>query len=126
MFTTMNVIPETINRITDGAYPALAMLAGMQLDLFTPFKHGPMTCDEIAQAIGVGAAKLKPLLYALVTANLLTVDGDRFANTPESAHFLVEGKPGYVGHRRGGMARRRSRALVSGGAAGSQRHRSAA
>ena len=51
MSTTMNTGPETINRIADGAYPALAMLARMQLDLFTPLERGPMTAEEIAQAI---------------------------------------------------------------------------
>lgn len=106
MSTTMNAGPETINRIADGAYPALAMLAGMQLDLFTPLERGPMTAEEIAQAIEVDSAKLKPLLYALVSANLLTVDGDWFANTAESAHFLVTGKPDYIGHRHANMARR--------------------
>ena len=106
MSTTMNAGPETINRIADGAYPALALLAGMQLDLFTPLEHGPMTADEIARTLGVGSAKLKPLLYALVTANLLTLDGDWFANTTESSHFLVEGKPDYIGHRHHGMASR--------------------
>jgi len=65
-----------------------------------------MTAEEIAQAIGVGSAKLKPLLYSLVAANLLTVDGGRFANTTESAHFLVSGKPEYIGHRHTNMARR--------------------
>ena len=106
MSTTMNVVPETINKITDGAYPALAMLAGMQINLFTPLQDGPMTGDEIARAIGAGTKKLNPLLYALVAANLLTVDGDRFANTAESARFLVEGRPDYVGHRHVNMARR--------------------
>lgn len=106
MSTTMNAGPETINRIADGAYPALALLAGMRLDLFTPLEHGPMTAEEIAQVIGVGSAKLKPLLYALVAADLLTVDGGWFANTAESGHFLVAGKPEYIGHRHANMARR--------------------
>lgn len=106
MSTTMTAAPETINRITDGAYPALAMLAGMKLNVFTPMEHGPMTAEEIAQVIGVGSAKLTPLLYALVGADLLTVDGDWFANTPESSCFLVAGKPNYIGHRHATMARR--------------------
>ena len=106
MSTTMNADPETITRIADGAYPALAMLAGMQLDLFTPLADGPMTNEEIADAIGVGSEKLKPLLYSLVAADLLTVDRDWFANTPESAHFLVKGKPDYIGHRHANMDRR--------------------
>jgi predicted ArsR family transcriptional regulator len=29
------------------------MLAGMQLDVFTPLKAGPQTADDIAHALGV-------------------------------------------------------------------------
>jgi hypothetical protein len=75
------------------------MLAGMQLDLFTPLKDGPMTAEQLAAALGVKAEKLSPLLYALVAAELLTVEDERFANTPETAHFLVQGQPTYIGSR---------------------------
>ena len=51
-----------IQRIIQAVYPPFAMLAGMQLDLFTPLKDGPMSAEQIADAIGVGSAKLKPLL----------------------------------------------------------------
>ena len=88
--------PKTIQKLVD-VYPSFALLAGMQLDLFTPLKAGPMRSEQIANAIGVGAAKLKPLLYALVAAELLTVEGDRFANTDEANHFLVRGSPLYMG-----------------------------
>ena len=33
--------PATILRRAYGIYPSLAMLAGMQLDLFAPLKDGP-------------------------------------------------------------------------------------
>jgi hypothetical protein len=75
------------------------MLAGMQLDVFTPLNNGPMTASQLAEALGIKAEKLSPLLYALVTAALLTVNGDRFANTPEAQQFLVKGKPTYLGGR---------------------------
>lgn len=88
--------PKTIQKLVD-VYPSFALLAGMQLDLFTPLKAGPMRPEQIANAIGVDVAKLKPLLYALVAAELLTVDGDRFANTDEANHFLVRGSPSYMG-----------------------------
>ena len=58
MSTTMNFVPETIDRITDGVYPTVAMVAGMQLDLFTPLERGPMTGEEIAQAIGGGTGRV--------------------------------------------------------------------
>ena len=88
--------PKTIQKLVD-VYPSFALLAGMQLDLFTPLKAGPMRPKQIANAIGVDVAKLKPLLYALVAAELLTVEGDRFANTDEANHFLVRGSPAYMG-----------------------------
>ena len=88
--------PKTIQKLVD-VYPSFALLAGMQLDLFTPLKAGPMRPEQIADAIGVDVAKLKPLLYALVAAELLTVEGDRFANTEEANHFLVRGSPSYMG-----------------------------
>ena len=88
--------PKTIQKLVD-VYPSFALLAGMQLDLFTPLKAGPMRPEQIANAIGVDVAKLKPLLYALAAAELLTVEGDRFANTEEANHFLVRGSPAYMG-----------------------------
>jgi hypothetical protein len=97
--------PETIDRLASAVYPSFAMLAGMQLDLFTPLKDGPLSAEQIAEALGVSPVKLRPLLYALVTAGLLTMDGELFANTPESDHFLVRGKPAYLGGRHEAFSR---------------------
>ena len=97
--TTPPPRPETIDRLGNAVYPSFAMLAGMQLGLFTPLGKGPMTAEQIAKALDVRANTLIPLLYALVTAELLTVDGDHFANSPEADHFLVRGKPAYIGAR---------------------------
>ena len=73
------------------------MLAGMELDLFTVLKNGPLTVEQLAGAIGVQAIKLRPLLYALGVAGLLTVEDNLFSNTVEAGHYLVRGKPAYLG-----------------------------
>jgi len=65
------------------------MLAGMQPDRFTPLKNGPLLATEIATALGVKLQRLEILLYALVRAGLLTVNGGRFGYTPEADAFLV-------------------------------------
>lgn len=91
--------PDTIDKLGNAVYPSFAMLAGMQLDVFTPLKDGPMTAEQIADALDVRSAKLEPLLYALVNAELLSVDGDRFANTDESMTFLVRSSPNYLNGR---------------------------
>ena len=89
--------PDTINAHLANVYPALAMLAGMQLEVFTPLADGPRRVDALAAELNVAPDKLRPLLYALVTAGLLSVDGEMFANTAESMAFLVRGTPRYLG-----------------------------
>ncbi len=79
--------------LSDAVYPPFAMLAGMQLDLFTPLSDGPLSTEQIAAALDVGPAKLKPLLYALVVAGLLHVEGELFGNTDVANRFLVRGSP---------------------------------
>jgi len=106
--------PEKIERLAKAVYPSFAMLAGMELDVFTTLKDGPLTGLHIAATLGVDPIRLHPLLFALVAADLLTVDGERFHNTPESAHFLVRGRPDYIGMRH--LAYRRRWQTVLGSA----------
>lgn len=89
--------PIHIGQYLDAVYPSFALLAGMQLDLFSTLKDGALSAESIAQKLNVRADKLSPLLYALVAAELLTVEGDLFANTEESDFYLVQGKPAYLG-----------------------------
>ena len=37
-----------IEKIVTSVYPPFALLAGMQLDLFTALKEGPMNAEQIA------------------------------------------------------------------------------
>jgi hypothetical protein len=89
--------PEIIEKLARAVYPSFAMVAGMQRDVLTPLKDGPMSVEHLAAALAVHRRKLRPLLYALVAAGLLTVQDERCANPPEAAHFLVRGQPAYRG-----------------------------
>lgn len=86
-----------VQQLRGAALPAFAVLAGVQLDVFTAVHEGTRTVEDLAATLGVHADKLQALLYALVRAGFLTVDAGRFANTPEAATFLVRGSPQYVG-----------------------------
>lgn len=90
--------PETIDKLRYAVDAGFAMLAGLQLDIFTPLKDGAKTSEEIAQAIGVGPARLRLLLYGLVAAGLLTEQDGHFSNTPEANQYLVKGNPSYMGN----------------------------
>jgi len=89
--------PKIIKKLATTVYSSFAMLAGMQLDVFTPLKNGPMSAEQIADAIGVKPSRLKQLLYALVAAELLTMEGELFSNTDETNQFLVRDSPTYIG-----------------------------
>ena len=99
--------PEIINRLLEAVYPSFALVAGMVLDLFTPLEAGPLTLAQLSDTLGVQESKLRPLLYALVVGpntvwlggGLLAVEDDLFSNTAEASHFLVRGKPSYIGGR---------------------------
>ena len=74
-----------------------ALLAGMQLDVFTALGAGAATVGDVAQRLGVREDKLAPLLYALVVAGLLEHRDGGFVNTAEAREFLVKGGPRYMG-----------------------------
>jgi hypothetical protein len=100
------MIPKTIETLADAVYPSFAMLAGMELDLFTPLKDGPLTAAEVAQRAETDPAKTGPLLHALVATGLLNFDGSRFLNSAEADRFLVRGRPDYIGMRHHAYRRR--------------------
>ncbi len=89
--------PSIIQGHAYAIYRPLAMLAGMQLDVFSPLGGGPMTAAELSTALGLRPGKLSPLLHALVQADLLTLAGECFSNTPEADVYLVKERPTYIG-----------------------------
>ena len=80
--------------------PALAMLAGMQLEVFTSLGDGVRDAADLASALGVAEEPLSRLLYALVVCGLLERREGGFANSSEAANFLAQGLPGYLGDAR--------------------------
>ena len=97
MSTPPRVRPDTINRLVNSVYPGLALLAGMQLDVFTPLAGSPKDAATLAGEMAVRPDLLEPVLHALAAAGLLTAEDGRFANTPEAERFLVRGSKDYLG-----------------------------
>ena len=71
--TDPSLEPTTIIRHANAVFGPMAMLAGMELDLFSVLGDGPRSAPEIAAAIDADPDRLSLLLYALVSAELLTV-----------------------------------------------------
>ncbi|MBI4527359.1 MAG: methyltransferase [Deltaproteobacteria bacterium] len=97
--------PTILDKLEWAVWPSFAMLAGIQLDLFSRLKDGPMIAEQLAESIGVRAEKLRPLLYALAAAGLLEFDGKLFSNTSEANHFLVRGSQSYRGAKQETLAK---------------------
>jgi hypothetical protein len=84
--------PHIIQRLQAGVAPALALLTGMQLEIFTLLADGRLTAAEMAARLGVAEDRLSRLLYALVVSELLELREGLFANGAETAAFLVKGR----------------------------------
>ncbi len=102
------VTPERINQMTFGYSAALMLEAAVRLRAFDVLDPGPKALEEVVTATGASRRGLRALLNALVGLELLRKEGDRYALTPESATFLVSGKPAY----HGGMLRHVSTQLI--------------
>jgi len=64
--------PEMINKLRFALDAGFAMLAGMQLDLFTALKSAPMTAEQLAATVNVSRARLRFLRYVFVAGELYT------------------------------------------------------
>ncbi len=88
---------EPIDRLTRAPVTPMAVRAALRLEVFTLLAQGPMTAEELADALGVKPRRLQMLLCQLVVADFLELRDERFANTAMAAHYLVKGTPGYIG-----------------------------
>jgi len=90
--------PDRIRALQAGIAPAYALLAGMQLEVFTALGDESLAVSAIAARIGVDGGRLERLLYALAAAGLVECEAGRFRNGAEAREFLVRGRPRYLGN----------------------------
>jgi SAM-dependent methyltransferase len=74
-----------------------ALMAAVDLGLFTAVSNGAGTYGEVAAALGLHATNAERLMVMLCAAGLLEKSGDRHTNPLDVERFLVQGKPGYMG-----------------------------
>jgi len=96
---TPAVTPDRILQLMWGYAPSIILATAARLSLFDALVQGPRTATEIAGQTGTSERGVRPVLNALVGLQFLAKDGaQRYSLTPESAAFLVSGKPGYLGN----------------------------
>jgi ubiquinone/menaquinone biosynthesis C-methylase UbiE len=89
--------PERIMQLSWGYAPPLIIEAAVKHRLFDLLDGSPKTAPQLARAAGASLRGVTAICDALVGLRLLARDRDRYTLAPESAAFLVSGKPAYHG-----------------------------
>jgi hypothetical protein len=74
-----------------------ALMAAVEVGVFTAISKGAGTYDEVAKAIDIHPTNAERLMVMLCAAGLLEKSGDRHTNAPDVERFLVQDEPGYMG-----------------------------
>src|SRR5436309_13576773 len=89
------VTPERLMELSFAYAPPLIISAAAGNKVFDAVENGAKTAEEVAKETAASPRALRILMNALVGLDLLKKDRrGRYSLTPESAAFLVSGKPG--------------------------------
>lgn len=73
-----------------------ALMAAVELGIFTAVSNGAGTYEEVAEAIDIHPTNAERLMVMLCAAGLLEKSDGRHRNVADVERFLVDGKPGYM------------------------------
>jgi SAM-dependent methyltransferase len=72
--------------------------AAVEHRIFDLLEKGPKSAADVSRENGASMRGVRAIMNALTAFELLFKDNDgRYSLTPESANFLVRGKPGFIG-----------------------------
>jgi SAM-dependent methyltransferase len=99
MIQLTTTTPDKIMQLGSAFWGAKVLLSAIELGVFTTIaKHGPLSGDELRDALGLHERSARDFLDALVALGMLQRLPDRrYANTPETELYLDRSKPSYVG-----------------------------
>ena len=89
--------PAAIMEDLTGAWRSRALVAAVELDVFSHIAEGERTAKDVAGAAGASPRGMAYLLDALTAIGYLHKTGSRYGLRPVSATFLVRGKTAYMG-----------------------------
>lgn len=93
----MGPSPDAILQLGSAFWASKTLLSAVELGVFTALGDGPLERSVLADRCGLHPRSAEDFLDALVALGMLTRDGARYANTPETDLFLDRKKPAYVG-----------------------------
>jgi precorrin-6B methylase 2 len=96
--TVAQVTPDRIMQFAWGYAPPLILESAIRNGIFDALDSGPKNLDELQGATGTSVRGLAAIANTLVGLNFLAKDDTgRFSLMPESAAFLVQNKPSFMG-----------------------------
>jgi ubiquinone/menaquinone biosynthesis C-methylase UbiE len=87
------ISPARLNEDLWSAWTSLAIVAAVELDLFSVMASGNRTADEIGEATGASAKGVARLLDALTALKYVRKSKDRYSLEPVADTYLVKGRP---------------------------------
>ena len=88
---------EIIDEVIDWFYRIGALRAGVDLQVWEKIAAGADTVKKLASQEGWNPTGVRALLDTLCALKLLTRERERYCLVPESAYYLIPGKPTYKG-----------------------------
>lgn len=82
---------EEISDIAFGFMGSKALFAALHFEIFTHLKDGPLSIDELSEKSGLHPNRCRTLMTAIAALGLVSVEDERFANSPAAEAFLVQG-----------------------------------
>jgi len=96
--TPEKLTPERLIQLAWGFAPPLIVGAAVQHRVFDLLEQEPKTAEQVAFESSASLRGIRAIMNALIGLRLLTKDdAGRYSLTPESAGFLVRGKPQFLG-----------------------------
>ncbi|MCB4820483.1 acetylserotonin O-methyltransferase [Roseicella aerolata] len=91
--------PDAILQLGFAFWQSKTLLSAVELGLFTLLEEaGPLPAEAIGERLSLHPRAQRDFLDALVALRMLRRDAEgRYANTPETALYLVRSRPSYVG-----------------------------
>ena len=86
-----------LQKMAQAYWESAALMAAVELEIFTAIAHGQDTISAVAAAAGIGERNAERLLTALSAMTLLSRNGDRFTNAADVERFLVKDSDRYAG-----------------------------
>ena len=86
-----------LQKMATAYWESAALMAAVELDIFTAIERGHDTVPALAKAAGITDRNAERLLTALTAMTLIDREGERFANAPDVQRFLVKDSDRYAG-----------------------------